>query len=115
MSTEKCERCGEPGFQTAACFRCKTTHLLCEECIDTYQFTYANEHGPCFLKEPVLGNRHGGKREGAGRPKGSIKKNKKISYATKLRPDQVTWLKAQKNQAREIETALDRHIEKNHG
>ena len=35
----------------------------------------------------------GGKREGAGRP---AKKDKKKSYATKLRPDQIQWLQSQK-------------------
>lgn len=35
----------------------------------------------------------GGKRKGAGRP---LKPDKKIPYATKLRPDQVAWLRAQK-------------------
>jgi len=49
----------------------------------------------------------GGKRKGAGR---KPKADKKISYATKLRPDIVGWLKAQENQALEIETALDNHI-----
>jgi hypothetical protein len=54
----------------------------------------------------------GGKRDGAGRPTGSTKKNKKASYATRLRPDQIRWLKRQKNAAFQIESALDLWINK---
>jgi hypothetical protein len=35
----------------------------------------------------------GGKRQGAGRP---VSTDKKISYATKIRPDQVQWLRSKK-------------------
>lgn len=49
----------------------------------------------------------GGVREGAGRKK---KLNKKIPYSTVLRPDQAGWLKKQKSAAKEIENALDNHI-----
>ena len=52
----------------------------------------------------------GGKREGAGRPAGTTKKDKKQTYATRLRPDQIRWLRRQKNAAKEIEIALDNHI-----
>lgn len=48
----------------------------------------------------------GGKRQGAGR---KPKPDKKIKYATKLRPDQIAWLRQQQNQAETIETALDNH------
>jgi len=54
----------------------------------------------------------GGKRKGAGR---KPMPDKKQTYATRLRPDQIAWLRSQKNAAKEIETALDRHIEENHG
>lgn len=49
----------------------------------------------------------GGARKGAGR---KPKPDRKLSYATVLRPDQVTWLKKQRNAAKEIESALDKHI-----
>ena len=52
----------------------------------------------------------GGKREGAGRPAGTTKKDKKQTYATRLRPDQIRWLRRQKNAAKEIEIALDNHL-----
>lgn len=48
----------------------------------------------------------GGKRKGSGR---KPKPDKKIKYATKLRPDQIAWLKKQRNQAKTIENALDDH------
>ena len=54
----------------------------------------------------------GGKRKGAGR---KPMPDKKQTYATRLRPDQIAWLRSQKNAAKEIETALDRHIEENRG
>jgi len=52
--------------------------------------------------------KHGGKREGAGRPE---KENKKISYATKLRPDQIEWLRTQANAAKILEEMIDKRIE----
>lgn len=51
----------------------------------------------------------GGKRPGAGRKPAE---NPKVAYNTRIRPDLVTWLKEQRNAAREIETALDEHIKK---
>lgn len=47
---------------------------------------------------------HGGHRSGAGRPK---KPGKKITYATKLRPDHVYWLREQNNAARVLEILID--------
>lgn len=48
-----------------------------------------------------------GKRKGAGRKPAP---NKKQKYATMLRPDQVEWLKSQKNAAKEIEDGIDFRI-----
>lgn len=53
--------------------------------------------------------KHGGKREGAGRP--SIGKKKKLNKNITLRPDHLAWLEG-KNASQEIEKALDAHIEK---
>lgn len=50
----------------------------------------------------------GGKRKGAGR---KPIPNKKQSYSTKLRPDLIAWLRAQKNAAKIIEGALDEYYE----
>lgn len=47
---------------------------------------------------------HGGQRSGAGRPK---KPDKKITYATKLRQDQIAWLRARKNAAKVLEDLID--------
>jgi hypothetical protein len=52
----------------------------------------------------------GGKRPGAGRPIGTTAKNKKISYTTRLRPDQIDWLRQQKNASGVLEKILDRAI-----
>lgn len=49
----------------------------------------------------------GGKRKGAGRKHSPIKKKR---YGTRLRPDQIKWLKKQKNAAMEIEIAIDFYI-----
>jgi len=49
----------------------------------------------------------GGKRKGAGRKPSLIKKQR---YGTRLRQDQIKWLKDQKNAAKEIEKALDYRI-----
>lgn len=46
----------------------------------------------------------GGKRKGAGRKPVA---NKKKRYSTRLRPDQIKWLK-NKNASKTIENALDR-------
>lgn len=46
----------------------------------------------------------GGKRKGAGRKPSP---NKKIQYSTRLRPDQIEWLK-KKNASKTIEDALDK-------
>ena len=58
----------------------------------------------------------GGKRKGAGRPPGTTKKNTKVRYATRLRPDQVRFLKTLKNQAAWLEAAIqekrDRELNK---
>ena len=50
---EKCERCGEKAFDTVACFPCNEFHSLCAACLDLHHFTYANESGECFLKDPI--------------------------------------------------------------
>ena len=50
----------------------------------------------------------GGKRKGAGRKPSP---DKKQTYSTRLRPDQILWLRGHDNAAKEIETALDKHIE----
>jgi len=47
---------------------------------------------------------HGGKRPGSGR---KPKTDKKKMYATKLRPDQIEWLRSQENAARTIEKLID--------
>lgn len=47
---------------------------------------------------------HGGNRPGSGR---KPKPDKKITYSTKLRPDQVSWLRAQKNAAKALEYLID--------
>lgn len=52
-------------------------------------------------------NKRGGKREGAGRkpaPEGTIK----VSYATKLSPRVVEYLRSRENAAQAIETAIER-------
>ena len=51
----------------------------------------------------------GGKREGAGRKSDP---NKKVRYTTRLRPDQIAWLQAQKNAAKYIEDAIYEKIER---
>ena len=48
-------------------------------------------------------------------PKGAGRKpnpDKKIPYATKLRPYIIDWLRSRKNASREIEIALEKHIKK---
>ena len=49
-------------------------------------------------------NTHGGRRPGSGR---KIKTDKKKAYTTKLRPDQIEWLRSQKNAARTLEDLID--------
>lgn len=44
----------------------------------------------------------GGYREGSGRPAGTTKKNRKKAWATKLRPDQIEWLKSQPTSAAKV-------------
>ncbi len=54
----------------------------------------------------------GGKRKGAGRPPGTVKKDKKISYATKLPPYLIAWLREQEKPATQlIEQALCEYFE----
>lgn len=48
---------------------------------------------------------HGGKRYGSGRK--PLPETKKISYATRLRPDQVKWLRSQQNAAQILEVLID--------
>ena len=56
-----------------------------------------------FIKEQSI-FQHGGKRIGAGRPKG---KNSKRGYYTRLAPDILVWLRAHKTPASQlIEFAL---------
>lgn len=50
---------------------------------------------------------HGGSRAGSGRRK---KQDKKRPYCTKLRPDQVAWLRAKPNAAGLLEVIIDRAI-----
>ena len=50
----------------------------------------------------------GGKREGAGRKKNP---DKKKNYTTKLRPDQILWLQAQKNASKALSDAINKLIE----
>jgi len=53
---------------------------------------------------------HGGKRRGAGRPRGSTKPGRKVPISTKLPPWLVEWLRAQERpQAQLIEEALIEH------
>lgn len=49
----------------------------------------------------------GGRRKGAGRKPMS---DKKRAYSTKLRPDHIEWLKANKPAGKHIEIALDEYI-----
>ena len=121
MSIKKCERCGQTkkNMNTIFCKPCKKTHLLCEICIDTYQFLYFCESSTCFLKEPVLGERkeeinmpRGGKRKGAGRKPGSIKKNNKAMLSVRIDSKLRAWLKKQKNQTRVVEKALQNYKKK---
>lgn len=50
---------------------------------------------------------NGGARPGSGRKAGVINPKRKISYSTKLRPDQVAWLKNWHNQAKTLERLID--------
>jgi len=54
----------------------------------------------------------GGKRKGAGRPPGTTKENTKVRYATRLRPDQVSFLKTLKNAAKWLEELIDKEKSK---
>lgn len=47
----------------------------------------------------------GGKRKGAGRKPSP---NKKVSYATKLRQDQIEFLRSLKNAAKWLEDMIDK-------
>ena len=53
----------------------------------------------------------GGKREGAGRPP-APKEKKKITYALKLRPDQIAWLQEKYKAAAIIERLIDEEMKK---
>lgn len=53
----------------------------------------------------------GGKREGAGRPQVPDDQKKQI-YATKLRPDQIRWLRSQKKAAAILERLIDQEMQK---
>lgn len=52
----------------------------------------------------------GGHRQGSGR---KPKPDKKINYNTKLRPDQVEWLRAKNNAAKVLEYLIDNAIKNN--
>ena len=54
----------------------------------------------------------GGQRKGAGRKPSP---DKKKGYSTKLRSDQIEWLKANKPAAQHIEKALDEYIKQKSG
>jgi hypothetical protein len=55
--------------------------------------------------------KHGGRRAGAGRK--SIPANdKKQAYTTKLRPDQIGWLRTQYKAASLIEQLIDEAMER---
>jgi len=48
------------------------------------------------------------KKRGPGRPFGTTKPNNKIAWSTRLRPDQLIWLKSQsKSAAKIIELLID--------
>lgn len=62
-----------------------------------------NEKLQDLLKEESNAT-HGGSRPGSGR---KANPNKKVAYTTKLRPDQVEWLRSLKNAASTLEKLID--------
>jgi hypothetical protein len=56
----------------------------------------------------------GGKRGGAGRP-ATPPEEKKITYSTKLRPDQIAWLKGKYKAAAILERLIDEEIKRTGG
>lgn len=55
-------------------------------------------------------NKHGGARKNSGRKLGVFNPNRKVQYATKLRPDQIKWLRLKKNMAKFLERLIDREM-----
>lgn len=53
----------------------------------------------------------GGGREGSGRPQIPDDEKKQI-YSTKLRPDQIKWLRSQKKAAAILERLIDDEMQK---
>lgn len=53
----------------------------------------------------------GGRREGSGRPQISDDEKKQL-YSTKLRPDQIKWLRSQKKAAAILERLIDEEMQK---
>lgn len=60
--------------------------------------------------EKRLKSGRGGKRDGSGR---KPEPDKKLSYNTKLRPDQIEWLRSQYKAAAILEKLIDNEMQNN--